>query len=187
MSHDPPPQPSPTGGEGVISCRRNRCRTHHLTPSPPVGEGWGGGYRRSLTRAAGAWIVVLLVIASTAAQAANVKVTVEGVPNNRGEVHVDLCTEKTFLTPDCPFDVAAPAHRGRITLTLTHIPPGRYAAVGYHDENANRDLDVNALGIPKERYGFSNDPPMLMGPPLFKDSAFDVAEKDVQVKIRLKR
>jgi len=121
------------------------------------------------------------------ADAANVKVTVENVLNGRGVVHVDLCTEPTFLGRDCPYEATAPARRGRITLTIRDVPPGRYAAVGYHDENANRDLDLNALGMPMEPYGFSNDPPMLMGPPLFKDSAFDVADKDVVVRIRLKR
>ena len=125
--------------------------------------------------------------AATTARAADVVVMIERVPNSKGEVHVDLCTQPTFLTPDCPYDTAEPARRGRVIVTLRNIPPGRYAAVAYHDENANRDLDLNALGIPKEAYGFSNDPPMLLGPPLFKDSAFDVGDKDVEVKIRLKR
>lgn len=121
------------------------------------------------------------------ARAADVTLMVERVPNSKGEVHVDLCTQSTFLTPNCPYDTATPARRGRVIVTLRNIPPGRYAAVAYHDENANHDLDLNALGIPKEAYGFSNDPPMLLGPPLFKDSAFDVGDKDVEVKIRLKR
>ena len=140
----------------------------------------------------GGWGAAALALAcavgwAAPAAAANVKVVVENVPNARGLVHVDLCTEATFLGKDCPYDAAVPARRGRVTVTVRDVPPGRYAAVGYHDENGNRDLDLNALGMPKERYGFSNDPPMLLGPPLFKDSAFDVAEKDVEVKIRLKR
>jgi uncharacterized protein (DUF2141 family) len=132
-------------------------------------------------------LAVAVACAAGAAHAADVVVMIERVPNSKGEVHVDLCTQATFLTADCPYDTAAPARRGRVIVTLTNIPPGRYAAVAYHDENANRDLDLNALGIPKEAYGFSNDPPMLLGPPLFKDSAFDVGDKDVEVKVRLKR
>jgi uncharacterized protein (DUF2141 family) len=124
---------------------------------------------------------------TTMAQAADVKVTVEYVRSARGEIHVDLCDEATFLTPNCPFDAEAPAHRGRVAVTLHNIPPGRYALVAYHDANANHDLDVNGLGMPTERFGFSNDPPMLFGPPLFKDAAFAVADKDVNVKVRLKR
>ena len=134
--------------------------------------------------------VIVVVVAGTLAvpaHAANVKVRVERVPNARGEVHVDLCDEGNFLTANCPYDAFVPARRGTVTVTVPNVPPGRYAAVAYHDENANRDLDVNALGMPKEAYGFSNDPPMLLGPPLFKDSAFDVDAADVQIKIRLRR
>jgi uncharacterized protein (DUF2141 family) len=132
-------------------------------------------------------VAALLVVSAAAAHAANVKVTVERVPSARGEVHVDICDEKTFLTDSCPYDAYVPAKRGRVTVVVANVPPGRYAAVAYHDENANRDLDTNALGMPKEPYGFSNDPPMLLGPPLFKDSAFDVGAGDVAVKIRLRR
>ena len=132
-------------------------------------------------------IAVVLVGLAVEAEAADVIVMVERVPNSKGEVHVDLCTDKTFLTPDCPYDAAAPSRKGRVIVTLSNIPPGRYAVTAYHDENANRDLDLNMLGMPKEAYGFSNDPPMLLGPPLFKDSAFEVGDKDVEVKVRLKR
>jgi uncharacterized protein (DUF2141 family) len=122
-----------------------------------------------------------------AADAADVTFIIEGVPSNRGEVHIDLCDAATFLGPNCPFDASVPAQQGGVAIVLRDIPPGRYAATAYHDVNANRDLDLNALGIPVERYGFSNDPPMLLGPPSFKDSAFDVDDKAVEVKIRLKR
>jgi uncharacterized protein (DUF2141 family) len=141
-------------------------------------------------------IAVVLASLAAEAEAADVVVMVERVPNSKGEVHVDLCTEDTFLTPNCPYDGVETSRRGRVIVTLHNIPPGRYAATAYHDENANQDLDLNVLGMPKEAYGFSNakeaygfsnDPPMLMGPPLFKDSAFDVGDKDVEVKVRLKR
>ncbi len=126
-------------------------------------------------------------LAASPADAANVRVTVDNVQSARGEIHVDICDQATFLGTNCPFDAFAPAKRGRVIVTVHNVPPGRYAAVAYHDENANRDLDLNALGMPKEPYGFSNDPPLLLGPPLFKDSAFDVRDKDIDVKIRLKR
>jgi uncharacterized protein (DUF2141 family) len=132
-------------------------------------------------------IAVVLAGLAAEAEAADVIVMVERVPNSKGEVHVDLCTEATFLGPNCPYDGMEPSRKGRVIVTLHDIPPGRYAVTVYHDENANQDLDLNMLGMPKEAYGFSNDPPMLMGPPLFKDSSFDVGDKDVEVKVRLKR
>jgi uncharacterized protein (DUF2141 family) len=52
------------------------------------------------------------------------------------------------------------------------IPPGTYAMVVIHDENMNGKLDTNALGVPKEGYGFSNDAKKLLGTPPFSDASF---------------
>ena len=52
------------------------------------------------------------------------------------------------------------------------IPPGKYALAVIHDENMNGKLDVNALGIPTEGYGFSNDAASWFGAPTFKDASF---------------
>ena len=52
------------------------------------------------------------------------------------------------------------------------IPPGTYALAVIHDENMNGKLDTNWLGIPKEGYGFSNDPKALLAAPPFSAASF---------------
>jgi uncharacterized protein (DUF2141 family) len=53
----------------------------------------------------------------------------------------------------------------------------------FHDENENEDIDTNWLGIPREGFGFSNNPKMLFGPPKFKKTLFDLNEsKTLKVK-----
>lgn len=52
------------------------------------------------------------------------------------------------------------------------IPPGTYALGVIHDENMNGRLDLNALGIPKEGYGFSNDATGWLGAPSFQAASF---------------
>jgi uncharacterized protein (DUF2141 family) len=52
------------------------------------------------------------------------------------------------------------------------IAPGTYALGVIHDENMNGKLDVNALGIPKEGYGFSNDARGWIGAPSFDAASF---------------
>lgn len=131
-------------------------------------------------------ITAACLLSAAPAGAATVIVTVDNVHGSRGEIHVDLCDAATFLTDHCPFDVTVPAHGGRVEVRVANVPPGRYAAVAYHDRNADRELDLNGLGMPTEPFGFSNDAPLLLGPPLFKDAAFDVADKDVTVAIHLK-
>jgi uncharacterized protein (DUF2141 family) len=52
------------------------------------------------------------------------------------------------------------------------IPLGTYALGVIHDENMNGKLDVNALGMPKEGYGFSNDAKARFGAPSFDAASF---------------
>ncbi|TWU03845.1 DUF2141 domain-containing protein [Neorhodopirellula pilleata] len=48
-----------------------------------------------------------------------------------------------------------------------------FAIAVYHDKNNNEKLDRNALGIPTERYGFSNAARGKLGPPTFEEALID--------------
>ena len=54
------------------------------------------------------------------------------------------------------------------------VPPGRYAAQAFHDENRNGKVDRVLFGIPKEGIGFSNDVKIRLSAPKFDDAAFTV-------------
>jgi uncharacterized protein (DUF2141 family) len=52
-------------------------------------------------------------------------------------------------------------------IRFAGFPPGRYALTVFHDENANRKLDM-LLGIPREGFGFSRNPKLRFGAPKFQ-------------------
>lgn len=53
------------------------------------------------------------------------------------------------------------------------LRPGDYAVVVYHDENNNHQFDENFLGVPQERFGFSNNAkPSTFAPPTFEQAKF---------------
>jgi uncharacterized protein (DUF2141 family) len=64
-------------------------------------------------------------------------------------------------------------------IELADLAPGAYALALIHDENANHKLDTNFLGIPKEGFGFSNNPRILFGPPSFEKASFELKEDQV--------
>jgi uncharacterized protein (DUF2141 family) len=69
------------------------------------------------------------------------------------------------------------------TFIFDRLPDSRYAIAVYHDENLNGKLDVNELGIPREGYGFS-DNPKGMGRPKFEQTAFDFGRNDtIEIKM----
>ncbi len=70
------------------------------------------------------------------------------------------------------------------TITL-QVPPGRYALVALHDENSNHKLDKNMFGIPKEGFGFSNNPHVILTAPPFDTAAMPVACPTTETTIHL--
>jgi uncharacterized protein (DUF2141 family) len=70
-------------------------------------------------------------------------------------------------------------------FVIKDIPAGHYALSIIHDENSNNKLDTNILGIPKEGFGFSQNPKIFFGAPSFQKCEFKV-ESDVEINIRMK-
>lgn len=70
-------------------------------------------------------------------------------------------------------------------VNFTELSAGQYAVRLYHDENNNQKLDSNLLGIPRERYGYSNNVRGWMGEPSFERQLFPVAS-DTTITIKIK-
>ncbi len=64
------------------------------------------------------------------------------------------------------------------------LPNGFYAVKAFHDANNNQKLDTNLFGIPKEKWGVSNNLKAKFGPPDFKKMLFEV-NGNVIIKIKL--
>lgn len=62
------------------------------------------------------------------------------------------------------------AAAGRFRVTLKNLPAGPLALSLFQDANGNGRLDMSALGIPTERYGFSNNASGRFGPPRFEQA-----------------
>jgi uncharacterized protein (DUF2141 family) len=71
-------------------------------------------------------------------------------------------------------------------VVLENVVPGRYAVSFIHDENENKKLDTNFLGIPTEGFGFSRDAMGTFGPPGFDATAVNVLAGTGNVVMRAK-
>ena len=69
--------------------------------------------------------------------------------------------------------------------TFDDLPEGEYALAIYQDENKNKILDKNLLGIPTEIYGFSNNARRTFSAPSFQEAKFKL-NKDLQQTVFLK-
>lgn len=143
----------------------------------------------TVTRRFGAPALCILLLTALPSQAAVLKVDVSGLSSDAGDVHVALYDNPAgFPSSDgMRVEMQAPIHARLAQFTFADIPAGRYALAVYHDENGNHQFDQAIFGIPLEDYGFSNDARVFFAPPSFDEAAFEVAEPETRITVRLGR
>jgi uncharacterized protein (DUF2141 family) len=158
-------------------------------PCLPSGSGRDGAIPRLATT--GALAVYLGILASLLSGAApagyRLTVEVENVRNAQGVVGV-LVFNTAQGWPE-QFSAAlraeaTAAHTGVVEITIPDLPAGDYAVVALHDENANKQLDRNWLGVPVEQWGMSNNPPYWLAAPSFEAARFRL-EQDLRIRVML--
>ena len=138
----------------------------------------------------------LVLSASGLAQAedgdfANIKVRVEGIRDNKGEIGVALFNSPKGYPTHLehayePKWLSLAEGPKAVDVVFEGIPFGDYAVSVLHDENGNRKLERSTLGFPEEGVGFSNDQKVKLSAPSFKASKFSISNStDIQMVIKL--
>ena len=110
-----------------------------------------------------------------------ITVVVSDVNKRTGKLYIGLAdSDETFTGKSAQQKAVAVPASGEITVTFDNLPAGKYAVRVYQDLNDNAKMDFSGQ-MPAEPFGFSNVT-MLMGPPSFGQSAFDLSEnKSVKI------
>jgi uncharacterized protein (DUF2141 family) len=121
------------------------------------------------------------------AETGTLKILISGFDIDKGHAKIALCnSEEDFKRPDNTFkSVNAIIKNGKSEWVFSDLPFGTYAVKVYHDENSNGKLDKNAFGIPKEKFGFSNNARATFGPPAYEHAQFTFNTTDMTVCIRI--
>ena len=117
---------------------------------------------------------------------ATINVTMVGFRNEKGAMRISLFDSKKGYPGDHRRAVRTGSGRiqnGKAAFSFTGVPHGTYAIAVLHDENGNGKMDTNAIGIPKEGGGASNDAKARFGPPKFDEAKFVL--RDAQLKLRI--
>lgn len=114
----------------------------------------------------------------------NLMVKLENIEDQKGQIMIAVYdSEKEF-----PNGKGIAGKKAGLKDELCFkLSPGRYAIAVYHDLNNNERLDKNMLGIPKEAFGFSNNPKITTGAPSFDKAAVTVTNENTTIVIRLKK
>lgn len=130
-------------------------------------------------------LIIGAFAAPVSAAPADLKVEVHGIKQAKGEILVAVFDKKEKWLRDAIVRKSADAKLGAVELVFSNLPEGEYAISVLHDANSNGVMDSNAIGIPTEAYGFSNDASGSFGPASFADAKFKIEGSTKSISIRV--
>jgi uncharacterized protein (DUF2141 family) len=114
-------------------------------------------------------LLALLVISTGYLSAQTLTIRVENAEIGRGYLMVGVFNDESNFPNNYFMGKRIAVTDTMMEISFTDLPLGQYAVSVFQDRNGNGRLDTNILGIPTERYGFSND----VRRPNFQRSLFD--------------
>jgi uncharacterized protein (DUF2141 family) len=128
----------------------------------------------------------------SAKPATTLTVVVDGINNQNGEICMGVYSSPKGF----PFDTnrviksACLKPTGRtVTHVFSGLQAGNYAVAVVDDQNGDRKLNKDFLGIPKEGFGVSQNPTVSIftGAPSFQDASFFLApNQNTTINISMK-
>ncbi len=114
-------------------------------------------------------------------------VNIDGFPNSDGYAMVAVYDSESSYKEGAPRTAEARIKvvNQKARAELDGLSYGTYAVAMYHDRNINGKMDKNAMGIPKESYGFSNNARGILGPPSYKKAKFELNSPKKEIHISL--
>lgn len=116
-------------------------------------------------------------------------VSVTGVRSASGVVTVTVYEDdrSRFLVKRGSIGVMrVPAGQGETRACVFLPRTGVYALAIYHDEDGDQQFDRSGIGLPREGYGFSNNPSTVAGLPSFSSVRLNVPKPGLLARIRIK-
>lgn len=107
-------------------------------------------------------------------------IEIVGLKNSDGFIQLSLLDENKQEVRG----VESKIENKKCMIVFENLKTQKYAIQCFHDENGNKKLDKNLIGIPKESFGFSNNAFGKFGPKKYKYWLFTI-KKDTQVQIQM--
>ena len=127
---------------------------------------------------------------ASAEEAAVLTVRVENVSPKGGNLRLALYDRSRYENDAEPVaDKVVAAKPGANLVVFEGVEPGDYAIKMFQDANRNEKFDQSWVGLPEERYGFSNNASpdwMHLGPPRFDTARIALKAGANSTTIRLR-
>ena len=130
--------------------------------------------------------LLLLLSTEIVGQSGLIKVEIKGIEEHIGNISIGLFNDSSSFPKEGLDGIKIAADSDSISHIFSNLRKGEYAIAVYHDENNNDKLDRNFLGIPTEKYMFSNYAGHMFGPPNFDEAKF-LLKDSVEIKLDFRK
>ncbi len=115
-------------------------------------------------------------------------VNVSNCKNSYGRIKICIYNSlKSYVQQRFPYRERSSLVKNQsASFKFKYLPHGDYAIITFHDRNCNGRLDYDSLGMPKERYGYSNNLNVFYGRPGYGAAKFHFSGEAANLDIDLR-
>ena len=134
-------------------------------------------------------IVSLVIFVCSELFSGEIKIFVSNIEEKMGTIHYGVYNNSRLFPDESGKILGGYEEVSKVIdngLLIDNLEESNYAIAIFHDKNSNNKFDT-FLSIPKEKYGFSNNARVFLGPPKFEDASIFVGQNSiVEIMIELR-
>ena len=121
--------------------------------------------------------------------AGEIRILVSNIEEKRGTIHYGVYNNPKLFPDESGKILGGVEKVSKVIkdgLLIDDLEESNYAIAIFHDKNSNNKFDT-FFSIPKEKFGFSKNARVFLGPPKFEDASFFVGQNStVEIMIELR-
>ena len=121
--------------------------------------------------------------------AGEIRILVSNIEEKKGTIHYGVYNDPKLFPDESGKILGGVEEVSKVIndgLLIDDLEESDYAVAIFHDKNSNNKFDT-FFSIPKEKFGFSKNARVFLGPPKFEDASFFVGQNStVEIMIELR-
>ncbi len=145
--------------------------------------------RRSILLSLLCILLLLEGASSSYAQNGRQTVVLSGLGKRQGTLYIAWYNKEVSFKKqiDPVFTQSLAVDRAeQVSVVFENVATGRYAIAVLLDQDGNKKMSTNLLGIPREKYGFSNNVYPAFRAANWKEASFELTDTEGKINIKLK-
>lgn len=134
-------------------------------------------------------ILILAISIWSELSSGEVKIVVSNIEEKKGTIHYGVYNNSKQFPKESGKILGGYEEVSKVIkngLLIEGLKESNYAIAIFHDKNSNNKFDT-FFSIPKEKFGFSNNAAVFLGPPKFEDASIFVGQNSiVEIMIELR-